>query len=228
MSHSVIEQFKELPTATVFDALVKTGVRPPMRMVMRGPRPLLGYQTRAVGRARTQQLIVVRDAVRASMVTNRPLHFELVDKAVPGDFLVLAAAGVDELATFGDILAAKAKERGVTGVVTDGHTRDAAFIEKINLPLWCAGVTMVPQGFGGYSVASVNQPVVCGGVEVNPGDLIVADGDGVIVVPWEDAETIAQVCEEMEAVEERARQGIQRGEPLEGLYPSRDYYKDKK
>ncbi len=141
---------------------------------------------------------------------------------------MLAAAGVDELATFGDILAAKAKQRGVTGVVTDGHTRDAAFIEKINLPLWCAGVTMVPQGFGGYSVQSVNQTVICGGVEVNPGDLIVADGDGVVVVPWEDVEKIAQVCEDMEAAEEHARQGIQRGEALEVLYPSRDYYKDKK
>jgi regulator of RNase E activity RraA len=87
---------------------------------------------------------------------------------------------------------------------------------------------MVPQGFGGYSVQSVNQSVVCGGVEVNPGDLIVADGDGVVVVPWEDAEKIAQVCEEMEAAEEHARQGIQRGDALEALYPSRDYYKDKK
>jgi len=224
----IIERFKEMPTATIFDALVKLGTRPPLRMVMRGMRPLLGYQTRAVGRARTQQIVNVRDVSRSSMVTNRPLHFELVDKATSSDFLILAAAGVAELAVFGDILAAKAKERGVVGVATDGHTRDAAFIEKINLPLWCAGVTMVPQGFGGYSVQSVNQTVTCGGVEVNPGDLIVADGDGVIVVPWDDAEKVAQVCEEMEAAEERARTGIKSGESLETLYPSRDYYKASK
>jgi regulator of RNase E activity RraA len=224
----IVARFQALPTATIFDAHVKLATRPPLRLVMRGARPLLGYQSRAVGRARTQQIVSVRDAARSSMVTNRPLHFELVDKAEPGDFLVLASAGADELAVFGDILAAKAKAQGVVGVVTDGHTRDAAYIEKISLPLWCAGVTMVPQGFGGYSVHSVNQTVTCGGVEVHPGDLVVADGDGVIVVPWEEAERVAQMCEEMEAAEERAREGIQAGIPLETLYPSRDYYRGNK
>lgn len=221
----IISSFQALPTATIFDAHVKLGLRPPMRMVMRRMRPLLGFQSRAVGRARTQQLVSVRDVAQSSLVANRPLHFELVDKAQPGDFLIIAVAGVDELAVFGDILAAKAKERGVVGIAADGFTRDAAFIENINLPMWCKGVTMVPQGYGGYSVASVNQRVTCGDAEVNPGDLIVADGDGVVVVPWSDAEKVAQVCHEMEKAEEKARAGIASGAALEDLYPSRDYYK---
>jgi len=227
-SDPILESFDAIPTATIFDAHVKLGIRPPLRMVIRGSRPLLGHQSRAVGRARTQQLTIVREVSRSSLVADRPLHFELVDKAVPGDFLVVAVPGDDELAVFGDILAAKTKERGAVGIITDGYVRDAAFIENIRLQTWCKGVTMIPQGFGGYSVQSVNKTVTCGGVEVSPGDIIVADGDGAIVVPLEDVEKIAKICQEMEAAEERARVGLASGAALENLYPSRDYYRGNK
>jgi 4-hydroxy-4-methyl-2-oxoglutarate aldolase len=222
---SLLSRLEHIPGATICDAYLKLGIRTPPRYVMRHLRPLIGLGSRAVGRARTQQTICVRDAAASSIVSNRALHFELVDRAEPGDVLVLAIAGRDELAAFGDVLAMKAKQRGVAAVIVDGYVRDAAFMETIQLPIWCLGITMIPQGYGGYSVQSVNQPVTCAGVEVHPGDLIIADGDGVIVLPIEDAERVIQCSEELEAAEQVARKGIESGTPLELIYPSRDYYR---
>jgi 5-oxopent-3-ene-1,2,5-tricarboxylate decarboxylase / 2-hydroxyhepta-2,4-diene-1,7-dioate isomerase len=221
----MIERLEAIPTASICDAYLKAGTYPPERVVMRRLRPLGSLQQRAVGRARTQQLVSRRDKARGSVVANRALHFELVDGTKHGDFLIVAVAGTDLLASFGDILALKAKAMGATGIAVDGPIRDAAFMERLELPVWCDGITMVPQGYGGYSVESVDQPVTCAGVEVQPGDFVVADGDGVIVVPAAEAETIVQLAEDLEADEEHARVGIAEGARLEALYPSRDYYK---
>jgi regulator of RNase E activity RraA len=222
---ALAERLAALPTASICDAFLKLGSYPVERMVFRRLRPLGSLQTRAAGRARTQQVVSLRDKGRGSVVANRELHFELVDRTRLGDFLVIGVAGTDLLASFGDILALKAKAMGAVGVAVDGAIRDAAYIERLALPIWCDGVTMIPQGFGGYSVAAVNQPVTCAGVEVQPDDLIVADGDGVVVVPEVVAERIAELAEELEAAEEEARAGIEAGRDLTDLYPSRDYYR---
>jgi regulator of RNase E activity RraA len=227
VAQDLVDRLAQLPTATLCDAYLKTGSLPPERVVMRKLQPLGSLQQRAAGPARTQQLISLRDRGRGSMVTNRHLHFELVDGTEPGDFLIVAVAGTDLLASFGDMLALKAKNMGAAGVAVDGAVRDAAYIERLELPVWCDGVTPIPQGHGGYSVASVNEPVTCAGVEVIPGDLVVADGDGVIVLPQADAADLATIAEEIEANEEHAREGVAAGTPLEDLYPSRDYYKNK-
>ena len=225
VTDALVERLLEMPTASLCDAFLKSGMYPPERVVMRKVRPLGSLHVRAVGRARTQQLVSLRDKARGSVVSNRRLHFELVDRTRPGDFLVVAVAGGDLLASWGDILAMKAKAMGAAGVVVDGATRDAAFIERLELPMWCDGITMIPQGYGGYSVESVDEPVTCAGVEVCPGDLVVADGDGVIVLPEADAEEIVKIAEALEADEESARAGIAEGKDLELLYPSRAYYK---
>lgn len=222
----LVERLRHIPTATVCDAYARLKIRPLERIVLRRVRPIGPPGERVVGRARTQQLASLRDAKRSSLVVNRELHFELVDGAAPGDFIVIAAGGRDHLASFGDVLALKAKNMGVVGVVVDGATRDASFIAEIGLPLWCNGITPIPQGYGGYSVEAVNVPVTCDGVEVRPGDLVVADGDGVVVVPPDELAQILPLCEELEEQEQRAREGIARGESLVGLYPSRAYYAD--
>lgn len=218
------ERLRHIPTATVCDAYARLKIRPLERLVLRKVRPIGPLGTRVVGRARTQQLTSQRDPARGSLVADRELHFELVDGAEPGDFLVVASAGNDHLASFGDVLALKAHTMGVAGVVVDGATRDAAFINELGLPLWCDGITPIPQGYGGYSVQAVNVTVTCAGVEVSPGDLVVADGDGVVVVPPAELVDVLPLCEELEAQEQRARDGIAQGLDLAGLYPSRAYY----
>jgi regulator of RNase E activity RraA len=220
----LLTRLAAIPTPTICDAYLKLGTYPPERLVMRRVRPVVSLQQRAVGRARTQQLISLRERGKGSVVANRELHFELVDATNHGDFLVMAVAGDDHVASLGDILALKARRRGAAGIVVDGPTRDAPLIERIGLPVWSDGITMIPQGYGGYSVESVNEPVTCAGVEVRPGDLVAADGDGVIVIPAAEGDEIVALCEELEAAEEVAREGIERGEPLLDLYPSRSYY----
>jgi 3-hexulose-6-phosphate synthase/6-phospho-3-hexuloisomerase len=151
-------------------------------------------------------------------------HFELVDEALPADFLVIAVASDLHTATFGDVLALKAASRGVTGVVLDGFTRDLAYIVELALPMWCRGTAMIPAGYSSLSVESTGETVTCCGVEVNPGDLVVADGDGVVVVERSASERVAECCEEMEAAEEVARRGAREGRPLSELYPTRAHY----
>lgn len=224
----LVDRLAAIPTAAICDAYLKLGVYPPERVVMRRLRALGSLQARAAGRARTQQIVSLRDRGRGSMVTDRALHFELVDRLQPGDFLVIAVAGHDQLASFGDMLALKAKSMGAAGVAVDGAVRDAAYIERLELPLWCDGITPIPQGHGGYSVESVNETVTCAGVEVAPGDYVVGDSDGVIVVPQAEAGEIAETAERIEADEEQARARVADGLPLEDLYPSRDYYRSTK
>ncbi len=218
-----LERLAKIPTSTLCDIAIKLGIRQVERLIMQGVKPL-SLQSAAVGRARTVQMISLRDRGRSTLVTNKAFHAEYVNLANPGDFIVIAVAGKDNVAAFGDVLAAKAHQRGATGVVIDGYTRDAPIIDRMGFPLWCAGITMIPQGYVGYSVESINQPVTCGGVEVHPGDLIAADGDGIIVLPAAEAEKMIIGAEELEATEIRAREGIKDGAEMHTLYPSRDYY----
>jgi 5-oxopent-3-ene-1,2,5-tricarboxylate decarboxylase/2-hydroxyhepta-2,4-diene-1,7-dioate isomerase len=220
----LIERLRHIPTATICDAYARLKLRPLERLVMRNLTPLSGYGSRAVGVARTQQLVSLRDPERGSLVANRELHFEIVDGASAGDFLVIACAGPDKLASFGDVLALKAKSQGVVGAAVDGAVRDAGFTVELELPVWTGAVTPIPQGYGGYSVQSVNEPVTCAGVEVNPGDFVAADGDGVVVVPPAELLDVLELSEDLERQEQLARDGIARGEPLIDLYPSRAYY----
>jgi regulator of RNase E activity RraA len=224
----LVERLRQIPTATVCDAYARLKIRPLERLVMRRLQPIVPLQPRVVGRARTQQVVSLRDPQQSSLVADRALHFEIVDGAQPGDVIVVAVAGEDTLASWGDVLALKAQAQGVSAVVVDGAVRDASVIAEIGLPLWADGLTPIPQGYGGYSVASVNQPVTCAGIEVTPGDLIVADADGVVVVPEDELPTVLPICEELEEQEQRARDGIAAGTALKDLYPSRSYYADDK
>jgi 5-oxopent-3-ene-1,2,5-tricarboxylate decarboxylase / 2-hydroxyhepta-2,4-diene-1,7-dioate isomerase len=222
----LIERLEHIPTATVCDAYAKLKIRPLERVVMRGLQPIVPLQQRVVGRARTQQLVSLRNPQEGSLIADRALHFEIVDGAQPGDVIVVAVAGSDKLASWGDVLALKAHAQGVAAVVVDGAVRDASVIAEIGLPVWSDGVTPIPQGYGGYSVQSVNESVTCAGVEVRPGDLIVADADGVVVIPASELEDILPICEEFEEQERRARDGIAAGKALKDLYPSRAYYNE--
>lgn len=113
--------------------------------------------------------------------------------AEPGDVLVVAAGGVKEYACFGDMSATFLHTRGLAGIVIDGATRDVAGITKIGFPTFARAVT--PRNYhypAGGDHGGINVPVVCGGVLVNPGDIILGDDDGVIVIQKGTAEALAK------------------------------------
>jgi regulator of RNase E activity RraA len=225
MSEEIAARFRALSTSVVCDAYLKSGLRPAERVVPHGLGRVTGTGI-VVGRARTVQLELVRDRERSALVSNRPLQFEIADGASAGEVLVFAAPQGLPYAIFGGILALKADERGVAGVVVDGATRDVPEIEEAGMSVWCRSVTPIPGGYAGYSVRAVNVPVSCAGVEIHPGDYIIGDSDGVIVVPVGDVDVILAESEQMYDREQVTREAVGRGETLLASYPSRDYYRE--
>ena len=171
LSGEVIRAFSNYPVANVGDAmdrlnLMDTGIRAQWA------------SKQCVGLALT---VMTREG------DNLAIHRAL-DDARPGDFLVINALGGTTRAVFGDLLAEICIQAGIAGVIIDGLTRDREAIAALGLPLWARGVS--PAGPAKNGPGTVSLPVACGGVVVNPGDIIVADGDGVAVVPMAATERI--------------------------------------
>lgn len=123
-----------------------------------------------------------------------------IDLSQPGDVLVVAAGGTVDYACFGDGTALKMQMKGLAGIVIDGATRDSGRVAALNFPTFVKGAT--PRNYH-YPVdtdhGAVNVPVVCGGVLVNPGDVIFGDADGVVVVPRQLAESLStSIVKELE------------------------------
>ena len=118
----------------------------------------------------------------------------------------------------GDILAMRLKVRGVRGVVTDGGVRDAHAVREVGLPVFCAGPA-APATPAAHIPAETQAPVACGGVAVFPGDVLVGDGDGVVVIPEALVDEVAQGAVEQEAIEHFVMELVRAGRPVIGTYP---------
>jgi regulator of RNase E activity RraA/2-keto-4-pentenoate hydratase/2-oxohepta-3-ene-1,7-dioic acid hydratase in catechol pathway len=141
-----------------------------------------------------------------------------VEQVRPGEVLVIEARGDLTAGTVGDILALRAKVRGAAGIVTDGAIRDSQALHAMDLPVYY-GATH-PAVLGRRHVPwEVNTTIACAGVTVMPGDIIVGDGDGVIVIPAHLAMEVAQDAAEQELQEEFAAAMVAKGESVDGLYP---------
>ena len=146
----------------------------------------------------------------------------------PGDVYVQASGGISEYACFGELASNGVKGRGGVGAIIDGAVRDISGIREVGLPVFARSVT--PRNYHypfGQPYGSINQPVVCGGVLIKPGDVIVAGDDGVVAVPREIAAKIAEAAEQIQAEEEQKRAGISSGQmpisPIEEQLRSAGY-----
>jgi regulator of RNase E activity RraA/2-keto-4-pentenoate hydratase/2-oxohepta-3-ene-1,7-dioic acid hydratase in catechol pathway len=141
-----------------------------------------------------------------------------VEQVRPGEVLVIEARGDPTAGTVGDILALRAQVRGAAGIVTDGAIRDSQPLHAMDLPVYY-GATH-PAVLGRRHVPwEVNTAIACAGVTVTPGDIIVGDGDGVIVIPAHLAMEVARDAAEQELQEEFAAAMVAKGESVDGLYP---------
>jgi regulator of RNase E activity RraA len=135
-----------------------------------------------------------------------------------GCVAVVDANGVRDAGFWGDILCGRMAQRGVAGLVSDGVVRDRAGVLATGLPVWAAGAA-APPSVAGLTFVDWQKPVGCGGVAVFPGDVIVADGDGAVVIPAALVDEIAAQAADQEHLEEWIMGEIRAGVPLPGLYP---------
>ena len=161
------EELLKIPTGNVAD----NNNTMPRQGVMDSAIKPIDSKSRMLGRAVT---------VRCQPGDNLALH-QAIYAANPGDVLVCDLRGYDQAGHFGDIMALACKVRGLAGVILDGSCRDSEDIRELGLPVFCRGFN--PSGTVKASLGQINVPVTCGGIEVRPGDLILGDCDGVVVVP---------------------------------------------
>jgi len=133
-----------------------------------------------------------------------------VEVCKPGDVLVVVTISESTDGMFGDLLGTSCQAHGVVGLVIDAGVRDTADLTAMNFPVWAKAIS--PQGTVKASPGSVNVPVVCAGVVVNPGDVIVGDADGIVVVPRVAAAQVAQAGQQRIAKEVKTRERLAKGE----------------
>ena len=143
-----------------------------------------------------------------------------IEQCQPGDMLVVTPTSPSNSGFFGDLLATLMRSRGVQGLVIDAGVRDIATLTEMQFPVWSSAV--FAQGTVKEDIANVNTPITCGGALIHPGDLIIADDDGVVVVKRQEAEDVLESAKARVVEEEIKRQRFENGELSLDVYDMRD------
>ena len=193
ISPNLVEQFRSLPVANVSDVMSRIAGTNRLRPMHKGGwlgGPALTVKTRPGD--------------------NLMVH-KAIDLAEPGDVIVVDAGGVLVNAIIGEIMSTLAEKKGVAGFVIDGSIRDAGAIRAGSFPVFATGIAH--RGPYKDGPGEINCPISIDGMLVEPGDLIVADDDGVLCVPYDDAPEICKLTQAKKASEEKAIQQIMAGTP---------------
>lgn len=216
LDSSIAEQLRQVSTATLTMVLLKRGVRTSW---LRGVAPLVAMSGRVVGPAFTIRFVPGReDLSQPESYAKSPSFRDAIETAPAGCVVVIDGRGNTIGATLGDILVARLAKRGVLGAVTDAPVRDSDEIRKIDLPVLCAGIA-APPSIVGLSFAGYDEIIGCGGVAICPGDVMVCDNDGALVIPASMVAEVAEAGVEQERFERFVQQRIGEGASVVGLYP---------
>ena len=211
------ERLKKVSTATLTTVLFKRGLR---NVFIQGVFLLNHKAPRMVGEAFTLRYIPARedlDQLGAFEGRGHPQR-EAIEACPAGNVLVMDARRDASAATGGDILMTRLMVRGVAGVVTDGGLRDSPTIEKLPWPAYCGG-RAAPLNLVRHHAVESQVPIGCGGVAVYPGDVVVGDAEGVVVIPARIADEIATEAESQTQFEDWVEDKVKEGRSIFGLYP---------
>ena len=197
----VLERLKKIATPTLANALDDVG----FNGVMNNLAPA-GFGMKVVGRAITVQEIT---GPFGSFSSDDFKVGHMIDAANPGDVIVVANNGA-QVSTWGGMASYAAKLKGVGGLVVDGGIRDREEIIEFSFPAFSRHMVPTP-GKTRIKVLSINDPIVCAGVRVRKGDIIVADGTGVLCIPIEHAESITEAAEKFSADDRKAMEEMDTG-----------------
>jgi regulator of RNase E activity RraA len=215
------ERLRHVSTATLCTALFKRGLRNVyIQGISRLTTPSGGN---LVGPAFTMRSIPAREDIDQISAFDDPNHPQrkAIESVPPGHVLVLDCRQEKRAASGGEILTTRLMVRGAAGLVSDGPVRDSGSIRKLDFPVYCAGGT-APLNLLHHHALEQNIPIGCGGVAVYPGDIIVGDDEGVVVIPQHLAAEVAAQCEEQEKMEAVILERVQSGARLAGTYPPND------
>lgn len=205
-----------ISTATLTTVLLKKGLR---NVWLRGAFPKQPGQKRVVGTAFTLRFVPAREDLATPASWASPISTRAAIEAMEeGVICVADALGVTDAGIFGDILCARMAKRKVAALITDGVMRDMEGVLATGLPVWCAGAA-APASVAGLTFINWQEPIGCGGVAIFPGDTIVADGDGAVVIPQAMLAEVAEAAAEQEIQEGWIMGEIEKGTALPGLYP---------
>jgi regulator of RNase E activity RraA len=214
LSPSTREALTRVGTSTLTGILSRRGFK---NMFMQEVWPIRPDQPRLVGLAYTMRFIPARED-RARSPSAGPIQQQAMEGCPPGHVLVVDARGDPRAASAGDIYCGRLKARGCAGIVTDGGLRDTEGIFKTGLVAYHRRPSSPPSGIV-HQPVDLGLPIACGGVGVYPGDVVVGDCDGVVVIPPEIADAVAEEALETTLYDEFAEAEVARGRSLVGLFP---------
>lgn len=204
--------------STIANVLLRHGLR---NTFLLGLSPLRGGLPRMVGPAYTLRFIPAREDIdtMANYGLDENPHRRAIEECPAGHVLVIDAGGSTRASSAGDIMAARLLQRGVCGLVTDGGFRDTPSIARTGLPAF-QRQTAPPATPIALHPLALNEPVGCAGVAVYPGDIVVGDDEGVVVIPSHLAAEVAEAAFEQTQYELYVETQIPRGRALYGLFPA--------
>jgi regulator of RNase E activity RraA len=218
LSTATRDKLKTVSTATLCTALFKRGLR---NQFIQDVRPLNPMAAAMVGEAYTLRYIPAREDLNPITVFQDPQHPQrvAVDRCPEGAVMVIDSRKDARAASAGSILITRLMVRGAAGVVTDGGFRDSPELAEMPFPVY-HNRPSAPTNLTLHQAMDINIPIGCGDVAVFPGDVIVGDREGVIVIPAHLADEVAIEAVEMTAYEDFVAEEVRKGRSIIGLYPA--------
>lgn len=217
LESDTLDLLRQASTATITTQLFQRGLR---NVFMNGLAPLNPKHCSFAGEAVTLRNIPMREDLDTLDVFRDPEHPQrkAVELVGDGQVLVQDCRGDTRAASGGNILVTRMRKRGAVAVVTDGAVRDSQDIAKQRFPVFVQGRSAT-LNLAVHHAVDINVPIACAGVPVYPGDIIVGDEEGVVVIPRQLADEIARPAAEQEILEQFILEKVEAGSALPGVYP---------